>query len=227
MCLLFYPPSYNAQIIHWTSSVIFLIYESPSPFSRSTLVWTLATPTELSCISLHQVTTYKERNLRDKREGNVYFPFPLPSGERWIQWFRIYGITGKHQIDDFPHISITTTLCQWLDAMATHLLSDCSSNWISQGHVCPCSGLMLIYICINIGYYLFLYKLKKRILVSFHSLCLGSIFRLCIAQPTLWLFLFLIWWSIVFLISLYHLKMENYLHFGLDLLMMGFYFRKA
>lgn len=168
-----------------------------------------------------------KRGISETKEGNVYFPFPLPSGERWIQWFRIYGITGKHQIDDFPHISITTTLCQWLDAMATHLLSDCSSNWISQGHVCPCSGLMLIYICINIGYYLFLYKLKKRILVSFHSPCLGSIFRLCIAQPTLWLFLFLIWWSIVFLISLYHLPMANNLHFGLDLLMMCFYFRKA
>lgn len=52
--------------MHWSSSVIFLIYESPSPFSHWRLVWDLATPTELSRwgISLHHRelvnTGYKE-----------------------------------------------------------------------------------------------------------------------------------------------------------------------
>lgn len=45
-----------------------------------------------------------KRGISVNREGNVYFPFPLPPGERWIQWFRIYGITGRHQIDDFSDI---------------------------------------------------------------------------------------------------------------------------
>lgn len=39
-----------------------------------------------------------KRGISVNREGNVYFPFPLPPGERWIQWFRIYGITGSRGV---------------------------------------------------------------------------------------------------------------------------------
>lgn len=97
-----------------------------------------------------------KRGISVNREGNVYFPFPLPPGERWIQWFRIYGITGRHQIDDFSDI-YTDNNNVLLKApchsyMPSCLLSDCNSNWFS----CPFSGLMLIYISLNIVYYWFL-----------------------------------------------------------------------
>lgn len=86
--------------------------------------------------------------------------------------------------------------------MATRLLSDCSSNWVRW--------LMMIYISINIG---FLNRLKKLVLVSyFIPIALGpySGYEL---YNHLVVVLFLIWWSNVYMMSIYHLPMANYLHF--------------
>lgn len=151
MCLLFYPPSYNAQIMYWTSSVIFLIYESPSPFSRSTLVWTLATPTELSCISLHQVTTYKERNFTTEREMSI-FHFPFLRGNDGYNDLEYTELQVDIKLMIFQIYIPITTKAPCVHAIATCLLSDCNSNWVS----CPFSGLMMIYISLNIVYYWFL-----------------------------------------------------------------------
>ena len=34
---------------------------------------------------------------RTTKRENVRFPFPLSSGKRWIQWYRVPRVTGKHQ----------------------------------------------------------------------------------------------------------------------------------
>lgn len=36
-------------------------------------------------------------HLQDTKRENVRFPFPLSSGKRWIQWYRVPRITGKHK----------------------------------------------------------------------------------------------------------------------------------